>query len=365
MGRQRAVRVHRPTSSSGRAATRSWSSPWPGRSSSTGGPTGAAASATSRASTSSRSARMRCGRCSTGSSRACPSRPSGRSSPGPKGSRCMPSRRSGCWSPTTGSSARATSTSVRGALDRLSVPETLHALVAARLDGLDPTRPVAPPGCLDPRAELHRRRAGRSRGWTRRELDGRLAGLVNRELLRVEVDPRSPERGQYLFVQAVIREVAYGTLTKRERRARHLAAAQYFETLGDDELASILACHYLDAYRNATPGRRGRHAGRPGSGRAPRRGRSGDPAPLVRPGDVATSPGAGGHRRPRSSRRAQRTRRRGGDVRRHGTRGLAPARGSGGGPSGGGRPARRGAGLGRTGQRRCCSTGRRSRSSSC
>ena len=28
---------------------------------------------------------------------------------------------------------------VRGALDRLSVPETLHALVAARLDGLDPT----------------------------------------------------------------------------------------------------------------------------------------------------------------------------------------------------------------------------------
>ena len=143
---------------------------------------------------------------------------------------------------------------VRGALDRLSVPETLHALVAARLDGLDPTdRTLLQDASIlglsftaDALATLSR--------MDQAEVDGRLEGLVNRELLRVEVDPRSPERGQYLFVQAVIREVAYGTLAKRERRARHLAAAQYFETLGDDEIAGILASHYVDAYRNATPG---------------------------------------------------------------------------------------------------------------
>ncbi len=143
---------------------------------------------------------------------------------------------------------------LRGSLDHLSVPETLHALVAARLDGLDPTdrsllQDAAVLG-LSFTAEALANLAGSDRA----RLDDRLAGLVTRELLRVEADPRSPERGQFLFVQAVIREVAYSTLTKRERRARHLAAAQYFETVGDDELASILACHYQDAYRNAAPG---------------------------------------------------------------------------------------------------------------
>ena len=39
-----------------------------------------------------------------------------------------------------------------------------------------------------------------------------------------------------------------------ERRARHLAAARYLETLGDDELAGVLATHYLEAYRAAPEG---------------------------------------------------------------------------------------------------------------
>ena len=77
------------------------------------------------------------------------------------------------------------------------------------------------------------------------------AALVRRELLTQEVDPRSPERGQYAFVQALIREVAYNTLAKRDRKTRHLAAARYFEQLGSDELAGALAGHYLAAHANA------------------------------------------------------------------------------------------------------------------
>ena len=53
------------------------------------------------------------------------------------------------------------------------------------------------------------------------------------------------------FVQALIREVAYGTLSRRDRRSRHLAAARFFESLGEDELAGALASHYLAAYRAA------------------------------------------------------------------------------------------------------------------
>jgi tetratricopeptide (TPR) repeat protein len=86
------------------------------------------------------------------------------------------------------------------------------------------------------------------------ELEPRLRALVKRELLVVDVDPRSPERGQYGFVQALIREVAYGTLARRERKSRHLAAARFFEALGSEELAGALAGHYLAAHANSPDG---------------------------------------------------------------------------------------------------------------
>ncbi|MFI5255156.1 MAG: hypothetical protein ACHQ15_06850, partial [Candidatus Limnocylindrales bacterium] len=58
----------------------------------------------------------------------------------------------------------------------------------------------------------------------------------------------------YSFVQALIREVAYNTLAKRDRKSRHLAAARFFESLGTDEIAGGLAGHYLAAYQNSLEG---------------------------------------------------------------------------------------------------------------
>ena len=63
---------------------------------------------------------------------------------------------------------------------------------------------------------------------------------------------RSPERGQYAFVQGLLREVAYGTLARADRRSRHLAAVRYFESTGGDEITPIVADHYLRAHE-ATP----------------------------------------------------------------------------------------------------------------
>ncbi len=85
-------------------------------------------------------------------------------------------------------------------------------------------------------------------------IEPRLRALVRRELLVQQVDPRSPERGQYAFVQALIREVAYNTLAKRDRKVRHLAAARFFESLDTEELAGALAGHYLAAHGYATEG---------------------------------------------------------------------------------------------------------------
>ena len=134
-----------------------------------------------------------------------------------------------------------------GELGELTVPDTLRSLIASRLDGLDPADRslVEDASVLGQSFTI----AGLSAisGRAADDLEPRLKFLVRRELFDVEIDPRSPERGQYRFVQSLIREVAYGTLAKRERRARHLAAARYFEGLGDDELAGLLASHYLAA----------------------------------------------------------------------------------------------------------------------
>ncbi len=141
-----------------------------------------------------------------------------------------------------------------GDLTSLAVPESLTALIAARLDGLDP---------LDRALVQEAAVLGQSftlaglaavTGQDAGALEPRLRDLVRRELLVQQADARSPERGQYAFVQALIREVAYGTLAKADRKARHLAAARFFEGIGSEELAGALAGHYLAAYRNAPRG---------------------------------------------------------------------------------------------------------------
>ena len=56
-----------------------------------------------------------------------------------------------------------------------------------------------------------------------------LAGLVRLQLLRQESSRFSAELGQYQFVQTGVRQVAYGTLSRRDRKASHLAVARDLE----------------------------------------------------------------------------------------------------------------------------------------
>ena len=72
--------------------------------------------------------------------------------------------------------------------------------------------------------------------------------------LSVQADPRSPERGQYGFVQDLVRTVAYETLSKRERKSSHLSAARYLVAscgAEEHEIVEVVASHYVDAYRVA------------------------------------------------------------------------------------------------------------------
>ncbi len=142
-----------------------------------------------------------------------------------------------------------------GDLSMIDVPDSLTALIASRLDALPPDeRAVVADAAVLGQSFTPAALAAVS-GSDEVELEPRLRDLVRRELLVLQADPRSPERGQFAFVQALIREVAYHTLARADRKTRHLAAARYFESLGSDELAGALAGHYLAAHANAPEGR--------------------------------------------------------------------------------------------------------------
>ena len=138
-----------------------------------------------------------------------------------------------------------------GDLKSLAVPETLATLIASRIDGLDAEgRSLIHDAAVLGQSFTPAALAALS-GKRETELAPKLADMVRRELLAHETDPRSPEIGQYRFIQSLVREVAYNTLAKKDRKTRHLAAATYFEGIGSDELVSVLASHYMAARQNA------------------------------------------------------------------------------------------------------------------
>ncbi len=141
-----------------------------------------------------------------------------------------------------------------GDLTELAVPETLTALIASRLDNLAPAERALISDAAVLGQSFSVAALSSVSGVDPAELVPQLRDLVRRELLVLDNDPNSPERGQYAFVQALIREVAYNTLARRDRKTRHLAAARFFELLGTDELAGALASHYFAAHQNAPEG---------------------------------------------------------------------------------------------------------------
>ncbi len=137
-----------------------------------------------------------------------------------------------------------------GPIEALEVPETLQALIAARLDGL----PAEERSLVQDAAVLGKTFSKSAlaavSGSGDGDLDTLLAALVRKEVLSLQADPRSPERGQYSFLQDLLRQVAYETLSRKERKTRHVAAASYLEQQweeGDDELVEIVASHLLSA----------------------------------------------------------------------------------------------------------------------
>jgi class 3 adenylate cyclase/tetratricopeptide (TPR) repeat protein len=139
----------------------------------------------------------------------------------------------------------------------IPVPDSLQALVAARLDTLSQSR----------KALLHDASVIGDVFWdgSLSAISGLPADRIRTELVSVarsdlvRRSPASTFRGliEYSFWHPLVREVAYGQIPRTARGAKHQAVAEWFEEASGDRLgdrAEVLAHHYetaLDLARSA------------------------------------------------------------------------------------------------------------------
>ena len=135
-------------------------------------------------------------------------------------------------------------------LAEIGAPASLQALISARLDRLQPEqrrvvdRASVAGGSVEPAllAELCADVP---------DLDAVLAALVRAQIFAVEHDRLSSEQGRYQFVQSALRQVAYATLSRRDRKQVHLLLLGAMSREGSDELAPVAAQHCIAAIEAA------------------------------------------------------------------------------------------------------------------
>jgi class 3 adenylate cyclase/tetratricopeptide (TPR) repeat protein len=132
----------------------------------------------------------------------------------------------------------------RGSADELPLPETLHGLIAARLDGLPAAekellRDAAVVGKVfwasslpnagsDPTSILH---SLERKGFVRRQKRSSLEG-----------------ENEFAFAHALVRDVAYGQIARADRASKHRRVAEWIESLGrPEDHAEMLAHHWRSA----------------------------------------------------------------------------------------------------------------------
>ena len=141
-----------------------------------------------------------------------------------------------------------------GSIGELAVPETLQSLLAARLDALPPEQRtlVADAAVLGMSFQIETLAALSSEDEA--DVRAMVAELVERGLLTAPTDAVLPGHGHYGFAQTMLRQVAYDTLSRRDRKNRHMWAADLLASQGGGgPVSDIVADHYLAAI-DAMPG---------------------------------------------------------------------------------------------------------------
>src|SRR4051812_44631641 len=133
----------------------------------------------------------------------------------------------------------------------IRVPDTVQALITARLDTLPPDR----------KALLHDAAVVGKVFWSggiavmshqdEPSVRAGLQELVRKELVRGVRESSVKDQAEYAFWHALVRDVAYGQIPRRQRIAKHVAAAEWIEQMAGDRAtdhAELLAYHYEKAF---------------------------------------------------------------------------------------------------------------------
>ena len=129
-----------------------------------------------------------------------------------------------------------------------SLPASLQTLVAARLDQLSPEEKIVLGDAAVVGQVFWTGAIAALDHGDRDAAEQRLVDLTRRDLVYPETDSTLAGETQFAFHHALIREVAYGQLTRAERAAKHAAVAHWIETtIATDEASEIVAYHYVSA----------------------------------------------------------------------------------------------------------------------
>jgi tetratricopeptide (TPR) repeat protein len=144
---------------------------------------------------------------------------------------------------------------IRGVLqlkesEELPLPDTVQAVLAARLDTLTP----------DHKALLCDAAVFGESFWaggvaalaecSATEVEAAMAALAERQLVRAVVSSSLASESEYLFWHALARDVAYGELPRRVRARKHQSAALWIEQQAGDrtgDVSQVLAHHFVTA----------------------------------------------------------------------------------------------------------------------
>ena len=142
-----------------------------------------------------------------------------------------------------------------GETGSLEIPDTLHALIASRLDTLS----MEQRSLLEDASVVGRTfttaSLGRGARWGPRTAWRPISATSSEgSSSHSTATPALPSGASTASCRDSSREVAYATLSRRDRSAKHLALARHLESLADDELTSVVAAHYVEAHRAAPEG---------------------------------------------------------------------------------------------------------------
>ena len=137
-------------------------------------------------------------------------------------------------------------------LAEVQIPDTIQAVLAARIDLLDSHEKRTLQAAAVVGRVFWPAPVGRFLNGAEVRVGELLRGLEVRDLIRLRLGSTMAGQPEYIFKHALVRDVAYESIPKRDRAAAHLRVAEWIEEVVGErriEVVELLAHHYTEAER--------------------------------------------------------------------------------------------------------------------